>query len=581
MSPTLTTQNRGRGLFGLLLFSALILAPAIANLVLADFSSPDSLTTLAYSLALWASWLALWGDPWRGCLLVTPLLVFTPAMLYLMVVFHLHLNPTTLAIALESNLEETREFLSALWLPASLGYMLLLAGAGGSLVLMKRFPVVWSHRWRICALALVPLIFGALHLIYRPLEVAGATFHNRPNPFRSTIWPPEIETVRSSSPFGLVIDICDAISAQRRVAKVAEAAKDFRFGAKQRLDYPDHQVYVLVIGESSRQDRWGINGYARPTSPRLRREPNLVSFRDVITVAPATRVSVPVILTRKPPDEDVTEFHERSLVSAFHEAGFVTYWLSTQAPLGYNDVTYALYAGEADHVSYFNVTGTWARTPPDGIMIAPLRRILATGSEPRQLIVIHTLGSHIEYRLRYPVAFDVFKPSLEESDSTQWHDAAYKEKLGNTYDNTILYSDYVLGEVIDAVKASGRPLAAVLYVSDHGEDLYDGGCDLSGHGKLTIAGLRVPMFLWRSPTYDEIFPGKIEMLEKHIASRLTTQAVFPLMLDMADIHFPGEDSTKSVLSATFVAQPKRMTGFLNGHIDFDRAHLNAECLLVE
>jgi glucan phosphoethanolaminetransferase (alkaline phosphatase superfamily) len=214
-------------------------------------------------------------------------------------------------------------------------------------------------------------------------------------------------------------------------------------------------------------------------------------------------------------------------------------------------------------------------------MIEPLERILANSAEGRQLIVVHTLGSHMEYRRRYPDEFDVFKPSLTRTDPQLWHDQAYKERLSNTYDNSILYTDYFLSKVLSALKASGRPLAAMLYVSDHGEDLYDAGCDNRGHGLATTAALRIPLFFWYSDAYQLTFAAKIAQLQRHSNEPLTSESVFPLLLDAAGIQFSGEDLSRSIMSASFVRPAKRIVYSITpGAIDFDRAHLNKECVLV-
>ena len=214
-------------------------------------------------------------------------------------------------------------------------------------------------------------------------------------------------------------------------------------------------------------------------------------------------------------------------------------------------------------------------------MIEPLKRILANPAERRQLVVVHTLGSHMEYRRRYPDEFDVFKPSLTRTDPQLWHDQAFKDKLSNTYDNSILYTDYFLSEVLAALKASGRPLAAMLYVSDHGEDLNDGGCDHRGHGLATPAGLRIPLFFWYSDAYQQTLAAKVAQLQRHRNEPLTNEAVFPLLLDAAEIHFSGEDLSRSVMSVSFVRPAKRIVYSISpGAVDFDRAHLNKECVLV-
>jgi glucan phosphoethanolaminetransferase (alkaline phosphatase superfamily) len=255
--------------------------------------------------------------------------------------------------------------------------------------------------------------------------------------------------------------------------------------------------------------------------------------------------------------------------------------MSTQAPLGTFAASFSVYAREAEHLAYYHITGGWNETPPDGVMIKPLKQVLASANETRQLIVLHTLGSHMDYRLRYPAEFDVFKPSQAKMDTALLHTAAYKEQQSNAYDNSILYSDYFLSEVLSAVKSSGRPLAAVLFVSDHGEDLYDQGCDNWGHGKATPAGLRVPLFFWYSRAYEQMFPGKVAMLKQHRHEPLTTESVFPLLLDAAEIHFPSEDETRSVMSPSFSPRKPRIAYSVSGYsIDFDRAHLNSACELV-
>jgi len=574
--------QRRNGFIGLAAYSLLALLPALVQLLQSDIPRGNALTSFAYSIALWAFWLAFWGRPWRGCVIALPLVLLSPIAVYLEFAFHAQLNPALIGIVLETNREESKEFLSTVWLKIVFSYLVVLAVVVLSIGSMYRCRTGWALRWRICTLLLVPGIFLALHLAYQPLESAGAFLHDAPNPLRTTVWPLEVENIRLTSPFGVILQGSDAIEAEHLIGRASDLLKTFRFGASQAEEVPNAQIFVLVIGESARKDRWALNGYDRATSPNLKREAGLTTFGDVVTVFPATRVAVPVIVTRKPFSQALdTGFRERSLVSAFREAGFATYWISTQAPVGPYDSTFAVYANEADHTAYYNVTGGWERSPPDGVMIDPLKKILANSSERRQLVVMHTLGSHIDYRFRYPDEFDVFKPSLARSDIAAIHDAAYKQKLNNAYDNSILYSDYFLSQVIDAVKASGRPLATVLYVSDHGEDLYDGGCDLWAHGKPTVAGYRVPMFFWHSDSYGKMFPQKIDMLNAHSRLPITTESVFPLVIDAADIRIPSEAASRSLMSPSFTPPSRRIVQTLTGTLDFDRAHPNAQCLLVQ
>jgi glucan phosphoethanolaminetransferase (alkaline phosphatase superfamily) len=569
------------GLLGLAVFSALAISPALLAVFLGPGSLQSALESVAFSVVLWAFWLAAWGAPLRGCAAATPLLLVTPAAILLLLQFRSPINVGVLGIALETNLEETRAFLRGQWPAIGAAYGATAVLAGSSLWLMARHEVRWPRRWRYVALLALPVVLGALHLAYSPLESAAAWMQPAEDPLRTTIWPLEVESLRPTAPFGVVLQAIDGIESERLVGAVSRAMAGFRFGARQAPVPAERQVYVLVIGESSRADRWSINGYTKPTAPRLAGESNLVSFRDVVTPVPATRVAVPLILTRKTAMHALdNHFAERSLVSAFREAGFATYWLSTQSPLGTFDASYAMYAKEADHTTYFNLTGGWNQTPVDGVMLEPLRRILAAPDEARQLIVLHTLGSHLEYRARYPKEFGRFQPALELDDPGLIHDAEYKARLNNAYDNSVLYADYVVSEIVNAVRESGRALGLVLYVSDHGEDLYDGGCDNWAHGKPTVANVRVPMFMWYSAAYATAFPDKVASMREHATAPLTAESVFPSLLDAADIRFPGEDLRRSVLSPSFAPPTKRLVLVGRAMVDFDRAHIGPQCLLV-
>ena len=539
----------------------------------------DRFQALGYSILLWAWWVGLFGGAYRACLFAAPFLLFVPVDLYLLTVYHAKLTPTIFGIISESDPAEATQFLNGLWLPAASAYLFVLATAGASLWLLRHGNLVWRHRSRIWVLLLVPSIVGVLHLITEHQEAWARDLKPFPNPFRVAPMPAAIENLRDTFPFGLILQFVDYVDGSRKLALMRDALAHFRFGAAQAASYDGRQAFVLVIGESARADRWSVNGYTRSTSPRLARERNLITLTNAVSVAPMTRLSVPVILTRKP-GKDATQpaFPERSLVSAFSEAGFSTYWMSTQSPLGLHDSPSSMYAKESSHVTYFNLTGAWNETPQDTVMLPYLKEVLS-GPEQRQLIVMHTLGSHYDYRYRYTEEFDLFKPSPTRDEPLSLHDAASKEKLNNAYDNSILYTDYFLDEVIVAIRASGRPLAAVIYVSDHGEDLFDQGCENSGHGRSTRATYRIPFFFWYSDEYAKRFPTKVSVLKQRRKEPITTEAVFPTLVDAADIRFAGEDLSRSLFSPRFERHPRIVTGFW-GNLDYDHAHLNDQCELV-
>ena len=139
------------------------------------------------------------------------------------------------------------------------------------------------------------------------------------------------------------------------LGELAHKSMFFKFGAHQVTGAEQPQVVVMVIGESSRYDRWSLNGYQRETNPLLKKEANLVSLSNVVTAVSATRLAVPVLVSRKPATQSLKAgFSEKSFLSAFKEAGFKTYWLSNQMSFGQFDTPISVFANEADVIQFLN-----------------------------------------------------------------------------------------------------------------------------------------------------------------------------------------------------------------------------------
>lgn len=589
--PALIRADTYRGLGAFLMFSLLLLSPNVVallvlraeplNLVLvfANASATRPLQVLGYSLAIWLMWVALWGRLFLACALVTPLLIIMPIENYLLIDYHTRMLPHVFGVIQESDLVEAREFLRGLWWTAALAYLALGAAAAIALRVLWRTGLVWRHGSRFWVIALFVGVALGTHLLLYYQEAWVRDLKRVSDELTPEPKPMIVRIIRDSFPFGLVLRYADYRGALDRLEHVRKLMANFRFGAQQAAANQGRETFVLVIGESARYDRWSVNGYSRPTSPRLAMERNFISLSDVVSVAAATRISVPILLSRKLAERalDFT-FNERSLISAFHEAGFRTYWLSNQAPLGSYETPVSVYASEADERRYFNPADFSKATPYDAVMLPSLAEILAKG-ESRQLVVVHTLGSHFNYRQRYPDQFDIFRPSPSPDAPVPYDDWAYRDALNNAYDNSILYTDYFLSEVISELKSSGRPLTAMLYVSDHGEDLFDQQCRRAGHGRSTPAAHRIPMFFWYSDEYAARFPEKLEALRANSRDRLTTENVFPTFVDAAGITFATQDLTRSAMSRSFVERRRRVVS-LAGLVDFDHARLNEKCDLV-
>jgi glucan phosphoethanolaminetransferase (alkaline phosphatase superfamily) len=251
----------------------------------------------------------------------------------------------------------------------------------------------------------------------------------------------DVDSFSHSWPLGIWARAVDFYQERSYLASLSEKSKAFRFNAQQAAGNDFQQTIVVVIGESSRYDRWSLNAYQRLTNPYLSQEKNLVSFSDMITAVAATRLSVPIITTRKPATQSLKPgFTEKSFLSAYQEAGFKTFWISNQMSFGQFDTPTSVIAKEADVTQFLNLGGFTNNSSYDQILFTPLQNAL-NDHAPNKLIVLHSLGNHWNYSHRYPQAFDRWKPSLFGVNNPAYTNLKNKEALNNSYDNSILYTE--------------------------------------------------------------------------------------------------------------------------------------------
>ncbi|MDE6490736.1 MAG: sulfatase-like hydrolase/transferase, partial [Muribaculaceae bacterium] len=163
-------------------------------------------------------------------------------------------------------------------------------------------------------------------------------------------------------------------------------------------------------------------------------------------------------------------------------------------------------------------------------------------------------GSHFCYTDRYPADNAHFLP-----DNFSDADAANRTQLINAYDNTIWHTDRNIAAIIDRLSALSDTHCALVYTSDHGEDIYDDTRQRFLHASPTPTywQLHVPMIIWTSDSYADAYPDKLRAIRSHIDSNISSSASFtPTLLDMAGIDYQGFDSSKSVASGTYKPGPR-------------------------
>lgn len=312
-------------------------------------------------------------------------------------------------------------------------------------------------------------------------------------------------------------------------------------------------MVVLVIGESLRPDHLGLYGYARETTPRLGALEGLVVFEDVTAPSPVTQTSVAAMMTGAEP-ETVAEHPEGSWVALAREAGYATAWISNQDRTDGTET--ALLAEDAEHVVY--TSHSWsASAQHDEDVLPEVDRVLARRDGPLALVV-HLMGSHDDYSLRYPERFERFGPSTAPPPGREDLDPR-ERALVDHYDNTALYTDWVVAEVVERVEATGAP-AAVVFVSDHGENLFDTPARLRGHGVpgTTPYEVSVPLLAWLSPAMRVARPEVATALARNARQPVAAADLFDAFGHLLGTDWRGVRPERSVFSERYAPRPRRV-----------------------
>ncbi|MES2239671.1 MAG: phosphoethanolamine--lipid A transferase EptA [Bacteroidota bacterium] len=256
-------------------------------------------------------------------------------------------------------------------------------------------------------------------------------------------------------------------------------------------------VVVLVIGESARSQNFSLYGYKKNTNPLLSKTPNLFHFK-ATSSATYTTAGVKSILDYKNTDE----LYE-ILPNYLYRNNVEVIWKTTN----WGEPPVHIKNYENREVLIPNCKGEGCNY--DEILLTGLKKQILASKKNKILIVLHTSTSHGPiYSKKYPPQFETFKPVCNSVELAKCSSI----ELINAYDNTIVYTDYILSNVIDNLKELKEFKSAMIFVSDHGESL--GEKNLYMHGlPLSIAPkeqYEIPFIVWLSDNSSkQLKPNKI------------------------------------------------------------------------
>lgn len=367
-------------------------------------------------------------------------------------------------------------------------------------------------------------------------------------------------------PLNAVCNFGMAFGRQTVSVRYKEASKDFKYYAKCSFADNEAETLVLVIGETSRADNWQLYGYSRKTNPLLTQTKGLTVFTDYMSQSNTTHKSVPILLSLAEADNYDILYHTKGIMQAFREAGYHTVYLSNQQ----RNHSFIDFLGEQADDCLF-LRDSHPDNAYDTDLLVPLAQKLARQKGRRTFVVLHTYGSHFSYADRYPDFMRKF-----QSDQYDGAKRQYRPQLINAYDNSICQTDLLLRRIIEQLTAHGGS-AAMVYTSDHGEDIFDDARHLFLHASPfpSFWQLHVPLIVWTSPTYRQRHGAITSALDANRHKAAESNSVFHTLLTMGGVTTSYRNDSLSLASPTYTSH-RRL--FIDDH---NQPRTYRECMTEE
>ena len=314
------------------------------------------------------------------------------------------------------------------------------------------------------------------------------------------------------TPLDVIYNSRQAISAIMKVHKVKVLSQEYEYDIKTE----DNLKVIFIMGESTRSDRFGINGYERETTPNLRKihtDFNFINFKSIEACGSMTYISTTCLFSRMTPESYSKTMTETAFTEVLKSRGFAVNIISAQTMIK----VYA-YLGFDELITQADILRLKKNIDKikDEYLLKHVEEKLKMPG--KSFIMIQLMGAHSAYHERYPKEFEKWNVN-PSNPRIEWQ--------RNAYDNAILYTDFVVSEIL---KLADQEKAIVFFTSDHGESLGENDIWHHGHAhslsgekaKELRASLKeqyeVPFFIHLSPNFAKTKQGNIilEKLKKHV-----------------------------------------------------------------
>ena len=344
------------------------------------------------------------------------------------------------------------------------------------------------------------------------------------------------------------------------------------------------ETYIIIIGESLNKQHMQIYGYPRQTTPNLSAldsQNKLIKFENVYANHTHTVPVLSLSLTEATQYGGKNYYQSASIVEIYKRAGFQTYWITNQNLLGTWDNLVSIVANQSDKVTAINrsIGTTTATQKYDESLIPYVEKALRGLDKSNKAIFVHIIGNHGDYCKRFTKGFEKFSGALPVDIFGKNLSTAKKENVINCYDNSVLYNDYVVHEIIKLL-ASQLGKNALIYFADHADDVISG----LGHNsaKFTFDMTQVPLIFWFSDAFAQAYPTLIAQLNNHKNALFSNDLIYDTLIGWSGIKTANYNAAFDLTSEKYslpeskakTLHGKRLYADKSNHLYWQRKNTN-------
>ncbi|HEY5714797.1 MAG TPA: phosphoethanolamine--lipid A transferase [Psychromonas sp.] len=305
-------------------------------------------------------------------------------------------------------------------------------------------------------------------------------------------------------------------------------------------------LMILVLGETARAQNISYNGYSRNTNPYTQ-DMGLISFSHVSTCGTATAHSVPCMfsnMNRSNYDKNRAN-NQDNVLDILSHAGVNLLWIENDGgDKGTAKNISTIQINPQDNPDLCNGTTCY-----DEVLLKGIDEKIQQ-NQGDQLIALHIIGSHgPTYWQRYPENKALFTPACNRSDIENCSD----QEIINVYDNTLVYTDYVIAQAIKKLtQYSDQYNVALMYISDHGESLGENGLYLHGTPYVIAPEqqTQVPWLMWFENDYANAKGiNKQCVIDKASNTDLSHDNLFHSLLGLYGVDTTAKDNQLDIIAS--------------------------------